>query len=185
MSHIPDSGKCSGFASQFIGVLGCLERLSKKGGGMNSHLKMLIIFALILMVISCETQCVNDIEIFYKLGGGNANYTIETVIDCSGNIKDEMTTLGDEGYSKAGIVPAEELFELHNLILDANVFDLENRYLCNENFPLDECPTDIPVTILTITIDNATKSITFDHYEPPADLKNIGDKIEEIRFSLK
>jgi hypothetical protein len=152
---------------------------------------IILIFSLLFFFTSCGEINVTDedmisdysaqnIEVIYRFGGGNATYSIVVTIDSKGIIlfKEEHFYDSERSFVKKEQLAEKELTVLYKLIIDADIFNLEEKYFCQVY-----CPTDIPISFLEIKIDEKLKSITFD-YTGPEKLLKIEEKIEEFMKKL-
>ena len=98
------------------------------------------------------------IHVVSSVSGGNASFNALTVtIDEQGNISRVMTDFNNNPViNQAGQITETEMNDLRYLVIAADVFALNDQYVCTEN-----CPTDMPGTSLDVAVDGQTKRISF------------------------
>lgn len=124
-----------------------------------------------------------SIEISYSYSTGPLMGVDEIVIDNDGNITLTNKSISDReeiiNETKTGKLSAEELKELKDLIVKADVFSLKDDYGCIEG-----CVVDGTSRSIKFNIDGATKTILNYEGNFPEKLEVIVNKIEGIRVSL-
>lgn len=152
--------------------------------------KVYIFIAVLVVTLVGVTACADgeeetkDIKVVYDFGGGGGLCSINTTIDSTGVIYDRKRCQYDfDSYVREGKISDDELLNLYELIVD--VMDMDERYLCHDTCDSwDCCPTDMPITQLTISIDGETKTIMFDYWNTPDELKEIAETIKGFRQNL-
>ena len=109
------------------------------------------------------------------MSGGIAGNYFDSII-----IQNDGTVTYNSSYSNEEIpsiqLSEEELEILKKLIINSNVFELEDSYWCEKN-----CPADMFMTSIDLEIDG--KKITIISYYPdetPEDLSNLIDALQSI-----
>ena len=128
---------------------------------------------------SSDRYVSGNIYIVYKKGGGLSISEITVTIDSIGFMQGvEVNKSTNEQTMQTGQISPDDLAVFHGLVMNANLFLLRDEYICSIN-----CPSDLPVTVLDITIDDSTKSITF-NTDVPEELGKVVLMIEEFRSIL-
>lgn len=123
------------------------------------------------------------IAIEYFEGGGLALWNLRINIDEEGTVTDLYTwgvfTRDKKITKKVYQLTESEKQELDSLVLDANVFELDNEYSC-KGTANHRCPTDMGWQTLKFTIDGKTKNISW-NWSIPEKFAQISKKIRDLR----
>jgi hypothetical protein len=146
---------------------------------MNSKnaLQVLTLCALLLpgCVVQDEQQN-RDIQVFYSTGSSWTGWQKNITVDNSGFVYlvEQRPTEG-RPINKSYQMDDSKKREFRDLILNADVYGLEDSYSC-----VQDCPTDRPASSIRFVIDGEEKIISIGPpAEMPEGLKNI---LEEISF---
>jgi len=123
------------------------------------------------------------IAIEYFKRGGLALWDLRINVDEKGTVTDLYTWWGarnKEITKKVYKLTVSEKHELDSIVLDANVFELDDEYSCKgtANHP---CPTDLGWQTLKLTIDDKNKNISW-NWSIPEKFALISKKIRDLRI---
>jgi len=120
-----------------------------------------------------------NISAVYSVAGGNATYSYEVAIDEDGGIRRTITDeFTQQTTVRSGYLNGPDKDQFHTLVLDANVFALDDTYRCTVN-----CPTDMPLHTLAVSIAGNNKTISFD-LSPTDNVLALTQKIDDLANKL-
>jgi len=150
-------------------------------------MKKLISILISMILISGCYKIEESIELTYKISGG---YVPEQYKDWHDviTIKNDGTIIRDYKFEseikKQEKLSVQELNEFKKLVLEANVFELNNNYdsKCENNTTICETIVDGPYHRIEFIIDGKTKSIgmVIPGYAPK-ELQDIINKLNEFK----
>lgn len=135
--------------------------------------------AFIILASGCVQQQGPAIEVVYTLSGGltPVDWHDRLVVVDNGNLEYELKW-GENVTSDNSSLEAAELESFRALVLEADVFSLEDSYVCSP----DSCPFDLPGEAVEFRIGNRTKAISLYYPENlPEGLEKILNRLVEYR----
>jgi hypothetical protein len=138
--------------------------------------------------LECPCVCCknldNDFKLTYALSESwIGTYKIITIKNDGSVIIENLQPLQGNSTTTKGHISNEELEELKNIVNNANVFNLEDIYICEEN-----CMTDSSGSFIGFMIDGNEKNITinyqFELLDIPESLNQVLKNVQEIENNL-
>jgi hypothetical protein len=121
----------------------------------------------------------HEISVYYSVKKNSLTQDYEVIITDKGDV----IVYQNNKYDKPKVLNAklsdDEWDALRELILDAEIFEFENKYVAKDNF------IELDSVRLKITIDRRVKDIVISAATCPPKMQGIIDKIEAIKSRMK